>query len=63
MHPLRAALFFAYCVLALAATGTTVSHLWRTNKTLANEEHYAALRRADATETPTETIQPNDDSK
>ncbi|MBV9080589.1 MAG: hypothetical protein JO102_05660 [Elusimicrobia bacterium] len=30
MRPLKASLFFIYCLAALAAVGTAVSHLWQT---------------------------------
>jgi hypothetical protein len=32
MRPLKAGLFFLYCLAALTAVGTAVSHLWRTAK-------------------------------
>ena len=32
MRPLKAGLLFVYCLAAITAVGTAVSHLWRTSK-------------------------------
>jgi hypothetical protein len=32
MRPLKASLLFVYCLAAIAAVGTAVSHLWTTTK-------------------------------
>ena len=32
MRPLKASLLFVYCLAAIAAVGTAVSHLWTTAK-------------------------------
>jgi hypothetical protein len=34
MRPLKASIFFVYCLAALTAIGTAVSHLWNTSKLL-----------------------------
>jgi hypothetical protein len=37
MRPIKASFFFLYCLAALTAVGTTVSHLWRTAKVARSE--------------------------
>lgn len=37
MRPLKASLFFVYCLVAITAVGTAVSHLWNTSKLLSDE--------------------------
>ena len=32
MRPMKACFLFLYCLAALTAVGTAVSHLWRTSK-------------------------------
>jgi hypothetical protein len=62
MHSLKVALFIAFCLLSVAAVGTSVSHLWTTNKVLNNEESaFARLRRGSQPQAP--AIRPADDAK
>lgn len=42
MKPLKAVLFFLYCIAALTAIGTSISHVWQTRVSLVQEEKQLA---------------------
>lgn len=42
MRPLKASLFFVYCLAAVTAVGTAVSHLWTTSRQLQLESSRAS---------------------